>query len=86
MRQPVPAIAGPPMIQSSGMNTSLPQLGPFWNEAFSGQWRLPMFTPGGLVGTRPQVSKSPEDFARHIKAESEKYHPVIKAAGLEGSQ
>jgi tripartite-type tricarboxylate transporter receptor subunit TctC len=38
------------------------------------------------LGTRPQVSKSPEDFARHIKAESEKYYPVIKAAGLEGSQ
>ncbi|MPZ56874.1 MAG: tripartite tricarboxylate transporter substrate binding protein [Rhizobiales bacterium] len=31
-------------------------------------------------------SKSPEDFARYIKAESEKFHPVIKAAGLEGSQ
>jgi tripartite-type tricarboxylate transporter receptor subunit TctC len=38
------------------------------------------------LGTRAKVSGSPEDFARHIKAESEKYYPVIKAAGLEGSQ
>ena len=28
--QPRPAWAGPPMIQSAGMNTSLPQLGPTW--------------------------------------------------------
>jgi tripartite-type tricarboxylate transporter receptor subunit TctC len=38
------------------------------------------------LGTRAQASKSPEDFARFIKSESEKYYPVIKAAGLEGSQ
>lgn len=38
------------------------------------------------LGTTAKVSGSPEDFARHIKAESEKYYPVIKAAGLEGSQ
>ncbi len=38
------------------------------------------------LGTRAQASRSPEDFARHIKAESEKYYPVIEAAGLEGSQ
>jgi hypothetical protein len=30
-------MAGPPMIQSSGMNTSLPQFGPFWNTASSGK-------------------------------------------------
>jgi hypothetical protein len=46
MRQPWPAIAGPPMIQSSGMKTSLPEFGPFWNTALSGKWRRPMFTPG----------------------------------------
>ena len=28
----------------------------------------------------------PEEFARYIKAEAEKFHAVIKAAGLEGSQ
>ena len=49
IRQPWPAIFGPPMIQSSGMKTSLPQFGPFWNTAFSGKWRRPMFTPG-VVG------------------------------------
>jgi tripartite-type tricarboxylate transporter receptor subunit TctC len=38
------------------------------------------------LGTRAMASNSPEDFARLIKSESEKYYPVIKAAGLEGSQ
>ena len=37
-------------------------------------------------GSKAVSSKSPEDFARYIKAESDKFHPVIKAAGLEGSQ
>ena len=37
-------------------------------------------------GSRAVSSKSPEDFARYIKAEMDKFHPVIKAAGLEGSQ
>lgn len=37
-------------------------------------------------GSKPLASKSPEDFARYIKAEIDKYRPVIKAAGLEGSQ
>lgn len=37
-------------------------------------------------GSKAVSSKSPEDFARFIKAESDKFHPVVKAAGLEGSQ
>lgn len=37
-------------------------------------------------GSKAVASKSPEDFARFIRAESAKFHPVIKAAGLEGSQ
>ncbi len=37
-------------------------------------------------GSAPTTSKSPEDFARFIKSESDKFRPVIKAAGLEGSQ
>jgi tripartite-type tricarboxylate transporter receptor subunit TctC len=37
-------------------------------------------------GSRAVSSKSPEDFARYIKAEAQKFLPVIKAAGLEGSQ
>jgi tripartite-type tricarboxylate transporter receptor subunit TctC len=37
-------------------------------------------------GSKAVSSKSPEDFARYIKAESDKFHPVIKAAGLEASQ
>jgi tripartite-type tricarboxylate transporter receptor subunit TctC len=38
------------------------------------------------AGSKAVASKSPEDFARYIKTESEKFHPVVKAAGLEGSQ
>jgi tripartite-type tricarboxylate transporter receptor subunit TctC len=37
-------------------------------------------------GSKAVSSASPEAFGRYIKAESEKFHPVIKAAGLEGSQ
>jgi tripartite-type tricarboxylate transporter receptor subunit TctC len=37
-------------------------------------------------GSKAVSSKTPEDFARYIKSESEKFHPVIKAAGLEGTQ
>ena len=37
-------------------------------------------------GSKAVSSGSPEAFARFIKSEAEKFHPVIKAAGLEGSQ
>jgi tripartite-type tricarboxylate transporter receptor subunit TctC len=37
-------------------------------------------------GSKAVSSKSPEDFESYIKAETAKFHPVIKAAGLEGSQ
>ena len=37
-------------------------------------------------GSKAVSSASPEAFARYIKSEAEKFHPVIKAAGLEGSQ
>jgi len=37
-------------------------------------------------GAKAASSASPEDFARYIKSESQKFHAVIKAAGLEGSQ
>jgi len=37
-------------------------------------------------GSKAVSSASPEAFARFIKSESDKFHPVIKAAGLEGSQ
>jgi tripartite-type tricarboxylate transporter receptor subunit TctC len=37
-------------------------------------------------GSKAVSSKSPDDFARYIKAESEKFHTIIKAAGLEGTQ
>src|SRR6266478_5617835 len=37
-------------------------------------------------GSKAVSSGSPLAFERYIKAEVEKFHPVIKAAGLEGSQ
>jgi tripartite-type tricarboxylate transporter receptor subunit TctC len=37
-------------------------------------------------GSKAVSSSSPEEFARYIKSESQKFHGVIKAAGLEGSQ
>jgi tripartite-type tricarboxylate transporter receptor subunit TctC len=37
-------------------------------------------------GSEPVASKSADDFHNYIKAEIEKFRPVIKAAGLEGSQ
>jgi tripartite-type tricarboxylate transporter receptor subunit TctC len=37
-------------------------------------------------GSRAVSSKSPEDFARYIKSEMDKFLPVVQAAGLEGSQ
>jgi tripartite-type tricarboxylate transporter receptor subunit TctC len=37
-------------------------------------------------GSKALSSSSPQDFARYIKSQAEKFHPVIKAAGLEGSQ
>jgi tripartite-type tricarboxylate transporter receptor subunit TctC len=37
-------------------------------------------------GANAVSSASPAEFARFIKSETEKFYPVIKAAGLEGSQ
>jgi tripartite-type tricarboxylate transporter receptor subunit TctC len=37
-------------------------------------------------GSKAVSSASPEAFERYIKSEAEKFHAVIKAAGLEGSQ
>ncbi|HEY1361092.1 MAG TPA: tripartite tricarboxylate transporter substrate binding protein [Xanthobacteraceae bacterium] len=37
-------------------------------------------------GSEPVSSESPEAFARYVRSETDKFHPVIKAAGLEGSQ
>ena len=37
-------------------------------------------------GSKAVASKSPEDFGSFIKAEIDKFRPVIQAAGLEGSE
>ena len=46
----------------------------------------PQFAATQAGQSKAVSSTSPEDFARYFKAESDKFHPVIKAAGLEGSQ
>jgi tripartite-type tricarboxylate transporter receptor subunit TctC len=38
------------------------------------------------AGSKPAPSASPQAFAQYIKSEMDKFHPVVKAAGLEGSQ
>jgi hypothetical protein len=55
IRHPRPSIGCPPITQSIGMKTSLPQVGPFWNTQFNGMCRLPMRTPGWVVGISAQV-------------------------------
>jgi tripartite-type tricarboxylate transporter receptor subunit TctC len=37
-------------------------------------------------GSKAVSSASPEAFRGYIKSEMDKFHPVVKAAGLEGSQ
>jgi tripartite-type tricarboxylate transporter receptor subunit TctC len=37
-------------------------------------------------GSKAVSSGSPAEFERYIRSEAQKFHPVIKAAGLEGSQ
>jgi tripartite-type tricarboxylate transporter receptor subunit TctC len=37
-------------------------------------------------GSKAASSASPEEFARYIRSEADKFHAIIKAAGLEGSQ
>ncbi len=55
IRHPLPIIGCPPITQSIGMNTSLPEFGPFWNTALSGMWRRPICTPGCDVGMSAHV-------------------------------
>ena len=55
MRQPWPAICGPPISTDSGANTSLPRIGPFWNGMFSGKWRRPISSPGVERGSKARV-------------------------------
>ena len=66
MRQPLPICAWPPITQSIGMKTSLPQFGPFWNTAISGMWRRPMLTPGCRVGISAQVMPEILDVAEQM--------------------
>ena len=37
-------------------------------------------------GSKAVSSASPEEFARYIRSEAEKFHAIIRAAGLEGTQ
>jgi tripartite-type tricarboxylate transporter receptor subunit TctC len=37
-------------------------------------------------GSRATSSATPAEFERYIKSETQKFHALIKAAGIEGSQ
>ncbi len=55
MFQPLPTMSTPPISWLSGMNTSRPWIGPFWNGEFSGKWRRPISTPGVSRGSNARV-------------------------------
>jgi tripartite-type tricarboxylate transporter receptor subunit TctC len=85
--------AGYPSVIVVGWSGLLTQAGvpvPIINKLHAGMVRaLAMTDVKDAIlkqGSRAVSSKSPEDFARYIKAEAQKFLPVIKAAGLEGSQ
>ena len=82
MRQPLPAIATPPIRQSSGTNTSQPWIGPFWNGMLSGKWRRPMVMPGVSRGSSAQLmpmSVSPP--SSRSGSNSRKARPTTVAMG-----
>ena len=56
MRQPWPAIFGPPMIAvERHEHVAGRAIGPFWNGTLSGKCRRPIVTPGVLRGISAQV-------------------------------
>ena len=82
MRHPWPAIFGPPMMKSSGTNTSLPASGPFWNGTLSGKWRRPMVTPGVSRGISAQVMpRSVSPPSRRSGSNMRKARPMTVATG-----
>jgi hypothetical protein len=82
MFQPLPAFSGPPTSWLSGMNTSLPRIGPFWNGELSGKWRRPISTPavsrGSSARVMPMSLVSP---SRPSGSYMRKAKPIIVATG-----
>jgi tripartite-type tricarboxylate transporter receptor subunit TctC len=90
---PTPTEAGYPSVVVVGWAGLLAPAGvpkPIINKLYAGMAKvlaMPDVKDAILKqGSKAVASKSPEDFERYIKAEMAKFHPVIKAAGLEGSQ
>ena len=90
---PTPTEAGYPSVVVVGWAGFLAPVGvpkPIINKLYAGMAKtlaMPDVKDAILKqGSKAVASKSPEDFERYIKAEMAKFHPVIKAAGLEGSQ
>jgi tripartite-type tricarboxylate transporter receptor subunit TctC len=90
---PTPTEAGYPSVDVVGWAGILAPAGtpkPIIDKLYAGMARaLAMQDVKDAIlkqGSEPVASKSPEDFKAYIKAEMDKFHPVIKAAGLEGSQ
>jgi hypothetical protein len=61
------------MMKSSGTNTSLPWIGPFWNGMLSGKWRRPISTPAsrGISAQVMPMSGVAEQLVRIVHAERE---------------
>jgi len=55
MRQPAPAPARPPITQSKGTKTLLPDVGPFWNACNPARCRRPICTPWVEAGISASV-------------------------------
>ena len=90
---PTPTEAGYPNVVVVGWAGLLAPAGvpkPIINKLYAGMAKalaMPDVKDAILrQGSKAVVSKSPEAFAHYIKSETEKFYPVIKAAGLEGSQ
>ena len=69
------------MIQSSGMNTSLPQLGPTWKGMPRALCRVPMVMPGVLVGIRARVMPSEPGAQQVLGIQSRNARPSRVATG-----
>jgi len=90
---PTPTEAGYPSAVVVGWAGLLAPAGtpkPIVNKLYSGMAKaLAMQDVKAAIlkqGSKAVSSKSPEDFERYIRSEMAKFHPVIKAAGLEGTQ
>ena len=76
MRQPLPMPSRPPMTtSSSGAQTSVPTIGPFWNGTPIGSWRRPISMPcvprAISAHVMPRSSSAPSRCVRILEPERE---------------